>query len=163
MKRIEGMWNTQYKDRLKLLGMYSTERRTQRYRIIYCWKIVQGLVPNCGLTVVGARPGRGRILKVPKIMTKGRKAREESFSVEGPLLFNCLPSKIRNFNGKKEEFKKLLDGFLVGIPDEPVLNTDGNNCTRANGCRSNSVRDWIKIVKTDNAEWWNMDAEFSGL
>ena len=96
-------------------------------------------------------------------MSRGGKVREESFSVEGPLLFNCLPTKIRNFYGKKEEFKKLLDNFLECIPDEPVLNADGNNCQRANGCRSNSVRDWMKIVETDTAEWWNIDAEYDGL
>ena len=112
------MWNVEYKDRLKILGIYSTERRTQRYRMIYCWKILQGIVPNCGLIETESRPGRGQILKIPKNQTKGRKTREESFSVEGPMLFNCLPPKIRNFNGKKEEFKKLLDNFLKYIPDK---------------------------------------------
>ena len=42
--KIEGMDGLDYWDRLELLGMYSQERRRERYQIILLWKITQGLV-----------------------------------------------------------------------------------------------------------------------
>ena len=111
-KRIQGMHNLEYKDRLKKLKLLFTERRTQRYKIIYCWKVLQGIVPNCGLINVDKR-GKGRTLKVPKVYAKVRKVREESLLVEGPMLFNSLPAMIRNYDGSKEGFKNLLDNFCL--------------------------------------------------
>ena len=35
--------------RLAKLKMYSQERRMERYCIIYIWKILEGLAPNCGI------------------------------------------------------------------------------------------------------------------
>ena len=35
-----------YRDRLQKLGLYSQQRRRERYRIIYTWKILEELVPN---------------------------------------------------------------------------------------------------------------------
>ena len=35
-----------YWDRLKHLRLYSLERRRERYRILYVWKILENLVPN---------------------------------------------------------------------------------------------------------------------
>ena len=50
------------------------------------------------------------------------------------------------------------------IPDEPVKNSKANMCRRANDCRSNSVRDWIKIQRKDmDKSWWIMDPEYDGL
>ena len=122
------------------------------------------MVPNCGLIEVENRPSKGRVLKVPKITSKVKKVREESFMVEGPMLFNSMPPIIRNFDGSKECFKKLLDEFLTYIPDEPVHNSDNNNCRRANDFRSNSVRDWIKIKRKDiDKKWWTTDAEYDGV
>ena len=42
-KRIKGMFYMECRDILKALGLLSTERRTQRYRIIYCWKFYKEL------------------------------------------------------------------------------------------------------------------------
>ena len=33
-------------ERLKSLGLYSLQRRRERYCIIYIWKIIEGLTPN---------------------------------------------------------------------------------------------------------------------
>ena len=35
--------------RLKQLKMLSQERRMERYRALYVWKILEGISPNCGL------------------------------------------------------------------------------------------------------------------
>ena len=42
--RIEGMGDHDYWDRLQALHLYSQERRRDRYRIIFLWKVGQGLV-----------------------------------------------------------------------------------------------------------------------
>ena len=43
-----------------------------------------------------------------------------SFAVRGPMLFNTLPSELRNVtNCLSESFRQALDIFLKTIPDEP--------------------------------------------
>ena len=54
-----------------------------------------------------------------KVPFSRNKKRLDSFQIFAPKLFNCMPSEIRNMNGKLEDFKVLLDGFLTKIPDEP--------------------------------------------
>ena len=46
---IAGMEGTDYIDRLASLGMYSQERRRERYQVIFIWKICQGLVHGSNL------------------------------------------------------------------------------------------------------------------
>jgi hypothetical protein len=41
-----------YWERLKCLRMNSEQRRLERYKVIYVWKILQGLVPNCGIEAI---------------------------------------------------------------------------------------------------------------
>ena len=48
-KRVSGMWNKSYSERLEHLNMSSIERRTERYMIIYIWKSINGFVPTLGL------------------------------------------------------------------------------------------------------------------
>ena len=43
-KKIDGMEDFSYHERLKKLNMYSQERRRDRYMIIFIWKIAMGLV-----------------------------------------------------------------------------------------------------------------------
>ena len=45
-RSIDGMEGLDYAQRLKKLSMYSVQRRHERYRIIYIYKIKEGLVPN---------------------------------------------------------------------------------------------------------------------
>ena len=67
----------------------------------------------------------GRLCSVPPIRrcnSRVQKLRENSFQVVGPRLFNKMPAKIRNMkNCSIEDFKDVLDQFLVKIPDEPKL------------------------------------------
>merc|ERR1719319_729650 len=97
----------------------------ERYRIIAVWKIIQGLVPNCG--VEGAPPNErlGRRCVVPPLLPQGRAAiqtlREHSFQVDGPRLFNVLPKKIREMRTGMEDFKEALDLFLMAVPDQPRM------------------------------------------
>ena len=117
------MDNLNYWERLKLLKLNSQECRMERYRIIYTWKTIEGLVPNCGIKV-HTNERRGWLCEIPPI--NGRETqrlktlREKSFNINGPKLFNALPSSIRNTSKCSfEDFKMKLDQWLVNIPDQP--------------------------------------------
>ena len=105
---------------LKHLKLLSQERRMERYRIIYVWKILEGLTPNCGSeTTTSDR--RGREVKIPPVKgIKGRiqTLREASFQIHGPRLFNSLLKSVRNLTSVSvEEFKGSLNKFLEKLPD----------------------------------------------
>ena len=48
-KKIPEVNHLNYWERLSHLKMYSQQRRAERYRIIYTWKVLEGLLPNCGI------------------------------------------------------------------------------------------------------------------
>ena len=155
-KRIPEVQSLDYWQRLKYLRIYSQNRRLERYRIIYTWKILENLVPNCGLEF-SVSERRGRCVNVPTL--KGSKRiqnlREQSFQVHGPKLFNCLPHTIRNITRVSvEDFKEKLDQYLSTIPDEP--NVDGltpGTCDLYTAKPSNSIIDQsrgIRIRKPGN-------------
>ena len=121
-----------YWERLKVLRMNSEQRRLERYKIIYVWKILQGLVPNCGVQVIDAESKErlGRRCKVPSMNKQASSAvqslRDTSFQVTGPKLFNCLPKWLRNLKTLSlEEFKEKLDLVLSQVPDEPRIGGPG--------------------------------------
>ena len=45
-RKINSHCREDYWDRLRLFNLYSLERRRERYRIIYVWKMLEGMVPN---------------------------------------------------------------------------------------------------------------------
>ena len=47
-----------YHERLKSLGLYSLQRRRERYCIIYVWKIIEGLAPNFSNPITSTFSGR---------------------------------------------------------------------------------------------------------
>ena len=110
-----------------MLKINSQQRRLERYRIIYTWKILEGYAPNCGITTSYAASERcGRMCAVPKIKSQTRHSvktlRYQSFQVHGPQLFNTLPKYIRNMTKcGVPDFKEALDNFLTKIPDQPKV------------------------------------------
>ena len=46
VRRIGGYRHMDYWDALKKLGLYSLQRRRERYQIIYVWTILEGISPN---------------------------------------------------------------------------------------------------------------------
>ena len=121
-KRVPGLRDLGYWERLKTMGMNSEQRRLERYKMIYVWKAMEGLVPNCGLKWTNIEERRGRVCEVPKL--KGskevQKCRKQSFQMSGPKLWNSLPKNVRNLkNCDIEHFKEVLDCFLSKVPDEP--------------------------------------------
>ena len=92
-----------YLERLKKLGMYSQERRRERYQIIFIWKLSLMSVPPMAIYSAPA----------------ARKAREASLQVKGARLFNLVPTEIRNLSGVS--FKSGLDAWLTTVPDQPTI------------------------------------------
>ena len=149
-KKIPEVRNLNYWQRLVQLRMYFQQRGLERHRILYTWKILEQLAPNCGLES-STSDRRGRQVKVPQL--KGplaiKSLREQSFQVNGPKLFNCLPSSIRNLSGiTVDEFKFKLDQFLSRIPDEPsVEGLTPSACDLYSAAPSNSIIDQSRIIK----------------
>ena len=122
--RISGLETADYWDRLKILKMYSQERRRERYRIIFVWKVLQGLVQGYPISSRQS-PRRGRLVDVAKFCSSApaavKKAREASLSVHGAKLFNLLPRHIRDIStGTTDQFKRELDSWLECVPDQPT-------------------------------------------
>ena len=115
-KKIPEVRNMSYWQRLKYLKLNSQQRRFERYRIIYVWKIIQGLVPNPGLEPLFSEE-KGQKVKISPLNNKSssrvKSLRESSFQIHGPRLFNTLPNYLRNMKlCGVDEFKEKLDHFL---------------------------------------------------
>ena len=126
--KIDGKHN--YWERLKKLRLYSQERRRERYRIIYMWKVFENLVPAIQDGGIGGElklhQRNGRTIELPSVVTQCpgavKKMRACSLILHGGKLFNCLPKNLRNYsNCSSLEFKTRLDSFLSSIPDEPLV------------------------------------------
>ena len=141
--RIDGMDGLDYWERLAELGLYSQERRRERYAIIFIWKVSQGLVKGYEIPFQeNAR--RGRQVKVPPFAAGSpasvRNAREASLRVKGARLFNLLPKELRDLNNVTvDTFKSSLDSWLSGIPDQPTIPG------RKRGALTNSLLDQVAV------------------
>ena len=114
-----------YWERLDKLGMYSQERRRERYQVIFIWKLSQGLATGYSLPFHHSER-RGWQVTVPPMATTSepavRKAREASLQVKGARLFNLVPKEVRNLSGVTvDSFKYGLDTWLKSIPDQPTV------------------------------------------
>ena len=118
-----------YWDRLKILKLYSLERKRERYQIIYTWKIMEGLVPNLHTPIiVNWNDRRGWECAIPRMKTRGAigTLREEWLSHKGPRLFNKVPRHMRDLRSVSlDTFKRALDQVLLHVPDQPIFSNDG--------------------------------------
>ena len=148
-RKIRYVTKEDYWERLQRYHLYSLQRRRERYRIIYTWKILEGIVPNLSgrsqlITKTSLRSGR--LCTVPPTPTsttnKLQRLREGSFCVNGPRLFNSLPSHLRNMTGISHlDFKKELDKFLWTVADEPLV----SGYTARRRAESNSLQHMIPV------------------
>ena len=162
-RRLNGMnkdgTSLDYWERLKALGLYSIERRHERYQIIYIWKIMVGLVDNPGITFYTSER-RGKLAKIPALKMCGN-LREQSFFVRGPMLFNAMSKEIRDFNEPSplnclqeldttawtKRFKRQIEDLFKTIPDEPNLSSEYSSMMKTQdikGKKSNSVIDVLR-------------------
>ena len=151
-RKIRGIHNRDdYWQRLKKHHLYSLERRRERYRIIYTWKMIEGLVPNLTgrsqvLTKQTLRVGRVCVIPPTSTSTtnKLQRLREGSFCVNGPRLFNAMPSDLRNLTGVTQVvFKNKLDKFLWTVADEPLV----RGYTARRRAESNSLQHMIRVTQ----------------
>ena len=146
-RRIIGTEDMDYAQRLKFLKMYSVQRRHERYKILYLYKIKEKMVPNIsgtyGLQFYNSkRHGcMCRIPSYPLYHNKAVIARNASFALTASRLWNILPKYIRDLSGLKLiAFKRRLDKTLMLYPDEPRSSSSGRY-TDSNGRVSNSLID----------------------
>ena len=145
--RIHGMRDKDYWDRLAELGLYSQQRRRERYACIFVWKCSVGLVSGYTLAFTN-NPRRGKICTVNPISKSApatvRRAKEASLAVHGARLFNILPRHVRDTvlpeNKLALLFKKNLDVYLSKIPDQPTIQG------RRRPANSNSLLDQIPMT-----------------
>ena len=129
LRKIQDRRRVDYWKRLKEFKLYSLERRRERYRIIYIWKILEKHVPNLEsngeiIPEISIRMGRTCHMKKNVLYSsrKVRTLRDSSFSWNASQLFNALPKPIRDLTGcSVEKFKGALDKFLGAVPDEPQV------------------------------------------
>lgn len=150
IRNIWGMQNSTYWEILRALGLYSQQRRRERYQIIYMWKILEKHVPNPFNihSIPNARTGRRCYRKTlpTQAPAKVKSQLMYSFNYYGPKIFNCLPSAVRNLTGCTEEkFKSALDKFLRDIPDEPPVQGYTSQCRAP----SNSLPDQVDLQLRD--------------
>ena len=121
------------------------ERRRDRYRIIYTWKQLEHLVPQCNIRE-HLSDRRGRLLQPSQITRKN--VNSYSFNNFAPLIWNKLPYQLRNITGvniNKNYFKRELDKFLMTVEDNPHLPNQGprrcdNDLVSAIGCKMEENR-----------------------
>jgi len=146
--KINGLKHLDYWTRLKKLRMYSIQRRFERYRTIYCWKISQGLVPNCDMEWNNTSQA-GLTFIEPTIKEYQNNNRKNSFHYVATRLFNGLPRNIRDqVEITKDEFKALLDDFYSQIPDNPHFDDlIPEPCDRVSAKPCNSIITWTRFLK----------------
>ena len=142
LKRINGFREKDYSTALNDLGLYSLQRRRERYQIIYLWSIIEKQVPNIPTTSSihsatedlirihsNMSDRNGRTIYIQTLKTgKFATLRFNSLPFNGARLFNQLPKQLRNCtNISKDCFKSALDRFLKTIPDTPLLRSNYNS------------------------------------
>ena len=130
-KHIDGMHNLSYAERLKSLGIYSLQRRRDRYMAIYMWKILERKVPNFSPPIqCHISDRRGRLCSSGVVPTGHLGTLcHNSFRNRAATLFNCLPKHIRNIVNCANPimFKRALDNRLCSIEDSHMVPNECNS------------------------------------
>jgi hypothetical protein len=155
-RRIRGFSSLNYWERLAAACLYSSERRQERYKILYAYKSIRGFVPDCGLKIDTAPESRrGRTIAIPLISAPRshmavKTLRDKSFQSEAPKLFNALPAHLRNLDTTTDTFKAHLDSYLESIPDQPATPGLVPAASNQSGRPSNSIRDWARRLQSSS-------------
>ena len=146
-RKMKGLRGMNYWERLEQMKMLSSERRSERYKLLYLWKTLYGDAPSLGIEINTPAGSRlGLTLKIPQ--RSGTKElvqtmKDRFFTGFAPKLFNCLPVEVRE-SESFGSFKAGLDVFLMGVPDKPVLAGYHTPNWAKNGRQSNSILDWTR-------------------
>ena len=135
--KIAGYKALSYWERLKQLGLYSLQRRRERYMIILVWKIYYEVIPNSVNISFQHSERRGVTCLRPLGSSKYSSIntmRFHSFPSTASALYNVVPSYIKSIP-TLAIFKAALDRFLQSVPDTPP--TPGYT-----GMNGNSLLEW---------------------
>ena len=130
IRNIHGFRHKSYWEALKELGLYSLQRRRERYQLIYLCSILEKQVPNIQsnggelIKIQSATDSRlGRTIQTrPLRNTRFGNLRFNSLPFHGARLFNRLPKDVRNMSQcPKIAFKTSIDTLLSKISDEPQI------------------------------------------
>ena len=112
--------------------------------------MTRGLVPDLGLkTNYNVLRSCGSLIPIDAdaermaIRTKQR----NSLLHHGILLYNSIPSNIRNSSDSLNEFKLKLDEFLSTVPDHPAVPGLTPDAPDMDGDPSNCLLDWVKYLR----------------
>jgi len=138
-KRITGMSDLSYWERISALQLQSLQRRRERYIIIHTWKTIAGYVPN-DINMEFVENRRFGTQVVVPTMTKTASSRaktfyDRSFGVKAAQLWNLLPAETKTFESL-DRFKISLSTFLKKVPDRPPT-------TGYSTANHNSLLDWF--------------------
>ena len=108
--KITEVQHLNYWERLHELKLYSLQRRSECYIIIYIWKITQHMVPNIDGTIghtIKARKhstqhcGTQFIIQYPTNRNPAQSLQKNAITVFGPRLYNSLPKYLRDIESVK--------------------------------------------------------------
>ena len=137
------------------MGLTSTKRRHEIYRIIYAFKTLYEMAPEAGLSWKNTSERLGPMLTIPPLLPSStmrvKTLKERSFKCEASKFFNYLPKIVRE-QKDLNIFKAYLDVYLAELPDQPKGPGETPRCTRSDGKTSNSIRDWAN-AKANNLNW----------
>ena len=95
LSNSKDMGKNSYWENLRIAKMYSIQRRHERYKILYIWKIINGLCPNYGLKW-STNKRRGTLVDIPVLNSyvpnSVKTIRDQSLTVHGGKLFNSFHS-----------------------------------------------------------------------
>ena len=141
--KVQGLGGFNYWDRLNKMKILSVSRRFERYKLLYCMKILNRETQNCGLSWTYSQDS-GYIFEIPKFGKYFTQERKQSFNFAGPSLFNTLPLYLRKEIMDSKSWKILLDKFLEQIPDNPItLKITSGRCEVHTSKPTNSLTKWI--------------------
>ena len=148
-KKAWGQYHLHYWERLKNFRIYSIQRRVERFKCIYLWKMYNGIVPDVGLRVnMNTNNTRsGQILQTRALKAKSDSIKtkmKDSLLYNGVRLFNSLPRYVSGVKDDIQVFKSNLDNYLSMFPDQPEIPGSLPEATDIYGKQSNSIIDWAR-------------------
>ena len=118
--------------------------RIERYKILYLYKTINGLVRNCGVNWT-YNQNSGTIFTEIDTKQYFITQRVNSFHYSAPCLFNKLPRNLRDDRKSTlDEWKMKLDKILSKIPHTPIV-TDLTSglCDHFQSKPTNSIFYWM--------------------
>ena len=159
-KKVDNLHALPYRERLKEMKLSSIQRRHERYKILYMYKIKEKLVPDLPCHPLtkedlsfdfrpNPRTGTTCFLPTPKLYHNPAViGRTSSFAETASSLWNRLPACVSNITKQPLHiFKRALDNMLDIIPDDPRCDASGLYSDPNTGRYTNSIYHLIRDNK----------------